>query len=191
MSVFEYVMVLLSVVLGLALTQLLTSLAELLRAGRRVRWSLTYAMWMLLTLALVLDMWTSLWLMRDQPHWKIGTLVFVLFQCSSVFLLAHLMTPRGVADGEGQIDLWNYHLANRRLYLAPVIAYDLAGIVMNLVVLPASALVSLSTWIFIVPVTALLMFAWWLPNAWIQRLAACAMLLAMLVYFSFFFSSIG
>jgi len=189
MSIFEYVMVLLSVVLGLALTQLLINLADLLRAGERVRWSLTYATWMLLTLALVLDMWTSLWLLHEQPRWNIGVLVFVLFQCSSIFLLAHLMTPHGT--GEGGTDLWEFHLANRRLYLAPVIAYDLAGIVMNLLVLPASALVSLSTWMFVVPVTILLMLAWWLPWTWLQRAATGAMLLAMLTYFAFFFSSIG
>jgi hypothetical protein len=190
MSVFEYVMVLLSVVLSLALTQLLLSLAELVRAGRKVRWSATYVMWMLLTLALVLDMWTSLWLLRDQTRWHIGTLVFVLFQCSSIYLLAHLMTPRE-AEVEAGIDLWDFHLRNRRLYLAPVIAYGLAGIVMNLVLLPASQLVNISTWIFVVPVTVVLVIAWWRPEAWIQRVTTGGILAAMLVYFAFFFSSIG
>lgn len=189
MSIFEYVMVLLSVVLSLALTQLLTSIGALLRAGARVRWSVTYGMWLVLTLMLVLDMWTSLWLLHDRQQWNIGTLVFVLFQCSSIYLLAHLMTPE--STGEGEIDLWDYHLRHRRLYLAPVIAYDFAGIIMNLVVLPASALVSMSTWVFVVPVTVLLVLAWWLPNAWVQRVATGAMLAAMLVYFAFFFSSIG
>jgi hypothetical protein len=189
MSIFEYAVVLLSVVLGLALTQLLTSIAVLLRAGRRVRWSVTYCMWLVLTLTLVLDMWTSLWLLKGQASWSIGILVFALFQCSSIYLLAHLMTPE--TAGESEVDLWDYHRANRRLYLAPVIAYDIGGILMNLLVLPPSALVSISTWAFVVPVTLVLLLAWWLSGAWVQRLAAGFMLAVMLVYFTFFFSSIG
>jgi hypothetical protein len=194
MSIFEYVMVLLSVVLSLSLTQLLTTIGLLLRAGRRVRWSVTYAMWLVLTLALVFDMWTSLWLLHERQSWSLGILVFVLLQCASIYLFAYLMTPEDKGPGEsggGTIDLWDYHVRNRRLYLAPVIAYDFAGMVMNLLVLPKSVLVDLSTWVFVVPVTILLMLAWWLPHAWVQRIATAAMLGTMLVYFTFFFSSIG
>lgn len=46
MTIFEYFMVLLSVMLSLALAQLVTGIGELLRARPFVRWSFSYALWL-------------------------------------------------------------------------------------------------------------------------------------------------
>ena len=59
MSIFEYFLVLFSVVLSLGLTHLATGMGELIRARRLVKWSLPHLLWVALTITSTMDLWSS------------------------------------------------------------------------------------------------------------------------------------
>jgi hypothetical protein len=188
-SIFEYVMILISVVLSLGLTQVLTGAAELVRAHGLVRWSLTYCLWLVAALAFVLDMWASMWLLHDTPRWPILSLLFSLLSASTVYLLTVLLIPSRI--GDGPIDLWQFHLDNRRLTLLAALGYCVAGFVMNLLVLPPAEMGNVANFTFIVPIALALGLAWWTPNRWVQRIAPVFVVGMMVLYFAAFFESIG
>ena len=189
MTLFEYLMVLLSVVLSLALAQLATGFGELVRAASRVRWSAAYGLWMLLGLGLVIDLWTSLWLVRGVERWGLVTLVFMLLQCLTIYLYVLWLLPREI--GEREIDLWRHLLETRGLFLAALACNLIAGAAMNLLILPPGEMGDLANFA-IIPIALLLTgLAWRLENRWLQRIVPLILVALMLLNFAVHFPTIG
>lgn len=153
MTTFEYVSVLLSIVISLAFAHLLTGIARLVQA-QGVRFSLVYAGWFGIFLFGCLDYWFSLWQTRGTEVWTLGYVVFWLLLATMLYIAIWLVVPteRAVEDG---IDLAAYHDANRRKYLGALIVYQLLGVAANLSVASLSA----ATW-FVFPGFAAAAAAW-------------------------------
>jgi hypothetical protein len=188
MSIFEYFMVLLSVVLSLTLTKLVTGVGELIQARSRVRWSIGYAFWLIFGLALVIDVWTSLWLLRGVSTWSLVTLVFLLLWVVSVFLFVQWLLPDRI--GDEPIDLHAHLLAQRRLFLGAVLAYCVGAGATNILVLPTGAF-DLANYAVLFPAIVITATAWWSPAPWVQRAAPIAMTLLWVTYFATYFRTIG
>jgi hypothetical protein len=189
MSVFEYFLILFSVVLSLALTQLITGIGELVRARPTVRWTIGYALWLTIGFSLIIDLWTSLWLVRTVPKWSLATLVFLLFQASSIFLYILWLLPR--SGRQEQVDLREHALQERRLYLAAFAGYVLAGVTTNITILPKEALMDWANYTILPPALVLTALAWWLPNRWVQLLVPAALQGLMIAYFILYFPTVG
>jgi hypothetical protein len=153
MTTFEFVSVLLSIVVSLAFAHLLTGVARLVQA-QGVRFSLVYAGWMGVFLFCCLDYWFSLWQTRGTSVWTLGYVVFWLVLATMLYLATWLVVPteRAVENG---IDLSAYHDANRRKYLGALFVYQLLGVAANLSVASLSAAV----W-FVIPGMASVAAAW-------------------------------
>jgi hypothetical protein len=115
MSLFEYVIVLISVVLSLGLAKVLESHAGLLRLGKRVRWSPTCLAWLLIILLWHIDIWASLWVLREATTWEWSTISGALLATMSLFYASVLSSPR--IEDDGPVDLWTFHMENRRRYV--------------------------------------------------------------------------
>ena len=130
MSSAEYVAVLVSIVIGLALTDLLASLHRLLRAGRRVRWDWAAPLGAVLVALVLVMMWWSFY----RPNIgavSIGEFLPSLVTLVLVFLLAGAALPDEV-PAEG-LSLRAYYDRNGPYFwglfaatLAWLIAVDLA-----------------------------------------------------------------
>jgi hypothetical protein len=153
MTTFEFVSVLLSIVISLAFAHLLTGVARLVQA-KGVRFSPVYAGWLGVFLFCCVDYWFSLWQTRATGVWTLGFVVLWLVLATTLYLAAWLVVPteRAVDDG---IDLAAYHEANRRNYLGALFVYQLLGVAANLSVASLSAAV----W-FVFPGLAALGAAW-------------------------------
>ena len=57
MQIFDYVMLLVSVVLSLGLARLLETHARLVKRGTAVKWSAVYVAWLLILAAMHVDLW--------------------------------------------------------------------------------------------------------------------------------------
>lgn len=189
MTIFEYFMVLLSVMLSLALAQLVTGVGELMRARGLVRWSFGYVLWLAIGFLLVLDWWTSLWLVRGIAHWQLITLVFLLLQASTIYLYILWLVPKAIGDAE--IGLDDFVLANRRLFLIGFGGYCICGGITNATVLPPEARMDVANYAILAPMLALAGLVWWSSNRWVQWLAPLAILALMIAYFAYYFRTIG
>lgn len=180
MSIFEYVMVLVSVVLSLGLAKVLESHAGLLQLKARVKWSATYLVWLALIILFQIDLWASLWLVHTAEVWTWPSIAGALLAAMALFYAAVLAAPR--VEAEETIDLWAFHLANRRWYVGAAAAYGLIGGYLNATVLGAHF--TMANFTSILPILGLMIVVIVFSNRWIQRIVPVIILAVLLFYFS-------
>lgn len=180
MSLFEYVIVLVSVVLSLGLAKVLESHAGLIQLGSRVRWSTTYLAWLLVILLWHIDIWASLWVLRDATTWQWSTIAGALLAAMSLFYASILSSPR--IEGDGPIDLWAFHLENRRRYVGALLGYAFLGGYLNWSVMRDHFAMANVT--ALLPGITLLLVAMFVPNRWVQRAVPLVLLILLAVYFA-------
>jgi TrmH family RNA methyltransferase len=110
---FDYISVLLSIVLSLALAHVLASTAHVIQHGIK-RWSGLLAFWTGIVVFMMVDFWLSVWQLHEQAAWSLPFILFLLFQASLIYVTARLATPDGAA---GQpIDMVAHFEATRRRF---------------------------------------------------------------------------
>lgn len=93
-------MVLVSIIVGLGLTELLTGVAGLLRARGTTRYYWVHGVLTVVIFVALLQQWWETWGLRDVPEWSFVALVLMLVGPISLFLIAHLLFPRTESDVE-------------------------------------------------------------------------------------------
>lgn len=146
MSTFEFVSVLLSIVISLAVAHLLTGVAQALKA-RKVRFHWVLAAWWLFVFMLCVDYWFSLWQLRDAPTWTLAFVMTWLVLAAITYIAAWVVTPD--PDADGTIDFVAHFEANRRKFYGVLIAWVLGGAVVNGYT-PSMELANLLTPIFVI-----------------------------------------
>ncbi|HEY1613042.1 MAG TPA: hypothetical protein VGF97_05020 [Rhizomicrobium sp.] len=130
MGAFEHVISLLSFVYALAIAHLLGTVARLIGARERVRFSWFHAYWMLNALiALVVD-WVSWWDVHSLPSWPVLSIFVALAQACVDFLQAALTCPE--ISPEGEIDLVAFHQTRARRYIGAFAAMAIMAFLSNL-----------------------------------------------------------
>jgi hypothetical protein len=106
MSAFEYVMVLVSIVVALAIAHLLTALAEGIHRfrghGEPIRLDAVFLLWIGSILVwLVSFWWWEFKLQEIAVEWSYGLYIFVISYAIVLFMLAQILVPhrmRGISD---------------------------------------------------------------------------------------------
>jgi hypothetical protein len=100
MDAFGYLGVLLSIILGLGMSQLLTAVGRIVRARDRVRVAFAPLAWAAILLLLYVQFWWSLFDLRERSAWTFLEFSVVLLQAALFYLLAALALPEDpVAEG--------------------------------------------------------------------------------------------
>lgn len=128
MTTFEFVSVLLSIVISLAVAHLLTGVAQAIKA-KTVRFHWALAGWWLFVFMLCVDYWFSVWRLRDAPIWTLGFVLTWLVLAAITYIAAWLVVPD--KDADGAMDLAAHFEANRRKILGALIAWVVGGAVVN------------------------------------------------------------
>jgi len=109
MSAFEYVSVMASIIIGLALVDILVSLNRLIRAGRLVRWDWAAPVAATLVILTLIPIWWGLYQPEDRAM-TIGQFLPQLVELVILFLLAAAALPDEI-PAEG-IELKAYYHRN-------------------------------------------------------------------------------
>jgi hypothetical protein len=131
MDAFSYLSVLLSIILGLAITQLLQGLGQLLQARQRVRWYWPAALWMATLLLVFVQSWWAMFALRSVQAWTFGAFAVVLLQTVLEYLLAALLAP--MSFGEGEVDLRAHYFAQSRPFFGTLVLVLAVSILKDLV----------------------------------------------------------
>ncbi len=123
MGAFEHVISLLSFVYALAIAHLLTTVARLIGARERVRFSWFHAWWMLNALVVLVLDWISYWDMHALANWSMVSIGVVLVQSFADYMQAALVCPE--IPPEGEIDLVAFHQTRARRYIG---AFTVTGV---------------------------------------------------------------
>src|SRR5262249_13219770 len=116
MDEFSYLSVLLSVILGLAVTQILQGFRGLLLSRKQVRVYWPVIGWGLLILLVCFQIWCARLGMRNRHDWSFEQFAMVLAQTILIYMVAGLVFPEFAS--EGTIDLKESFYAHRRWFFA-------------------------------------------------------------------------
>ena len=93
MRLFEFLMVLVSIIIGLGVAEILTGVARSLRSGGSVRRYWVHSVLVLALFIAQLQQWWESWGLREVPEWSFLALLMMLVGPVCLFLMAHLLFP--------------------------------------------------------------------------------------------------
>lgn len=126
MGAYQHVVVVMSIVLGLAVTQLLRGIAQLYRTRKRVRPYWLHGAWIVLLVLFSLLLWWTYWNYRSIAEWDFFRFVLYLSPTIVFYFLTALVIP-DPADPVN--DLKQYYFANRVGFFGTFAVYGvLAGV---------------------------------------------------------------
>jgi len=114
MGAFDYLSVLISIVLGLGLTHLLAGAAKLMRRRTAVRFYGPALIWMGLLFLLHVQIWWAIFELRDVAVWTFFSFLLVLAIPTLVYLLTFLLVP--AFDQGRRVDQKADYFENRRWF---------------------------------------------------------------------------
>lgn len=92
-SPFEYVSILVSIILGLGITQLLSSFSDLLYNHKKVSFYWPHTLWIIFILFLHIQDWFIVYQLKDKAVWKLPELFFILLYPITLFTAAKMLLP--------------------------------------------------------------------------------------------------
>lgn len=111
MTQFEYLSVLVSIIIGLGLSHLLSSAARLIQLRHHARLYAPTLCWMALLFLAHIQIWWAAFERRGDADWNFFSFLLYLLIPITVFVLSYLIVPD--LDVEGQVDLKASYYANR------------------------------------------------------------------------------
>lgn len=120
MDAFSYLSVLLSVILGLAIQQVLQGYRALALSRSQVRWYAPPLIWSGLVLLLVVQHWWSSFGLATRAEWSFAPFATVLVQTALLYMMAGLVLPD--MPRNEPIDLKDHYYRERPIFFGTGIA---------------------------------------------------------------------
>ena len=149
MSIFEYIMVLTSIIIGLGITELLTGLVRILRSTHKEGFFFPQAMWGLFIFLHLLIIWWTRWDLRHSIDWTFVQLLLSLTAPTLLFILAGLVFPHN----RSSVDHYHRHRVSFFTIFSVVIFVDL----IHEIFIEGSSLISPVSFIVAVALTSTLL----------------------------------
>lgn len=131
MDEFGYLAVILSIILGLSVTQLLQGLSQVINARDRVRIYWPAIGWALLLLVIDVQAWWSMFGYRGRHAWTFLQFAILLLETILLYLLAALALP--TISAEGTVDLRENYFRHARWFFGSFVAVLLVSLLKNVV----------------------------------------------------------
>ncbi len=93
LSPFEYVSVLISIILGLGIAQIVTGLADIIHQWNRIKLYWPHTLWMIIVFFLHIQEWWNIYDLRLHEVWRLPTFLFISLYPINLFILARLLFP--------------------------------------------------------------------------------------------------
>lgn len=111
MDRFEFLMVLMSIIIGLGISELLTNVARQIKARKTSRPFWVHSGFVILMFLAFLQIWWEAWELRSVEVWTFPALLMMLAAPAGLFVISHVMYP-DVIEGA---DLEDYYFRNSRV----------------------------------------------------------------------------
>jgi hypothetical protein len=132
MKTAEYLSVLVSIIVGLGISQVLSGIANLLVDRGRVRFYWAWALAVLMVFLANVQFWWSTFSVGDAVAGNFFSFVFFLLTPICLYLAAVVVLPD--FEGEGEIDLRAHFLGNSRWYYGFLAAVPLVNVVRSVAI---------------------------------------------------------
>lgn len=115
MGIFEYLGVLISVIMGLGITHLAVGASKLVQNRDRCKPYLTHGLWTLNVLVYILIIWWGMYWWSEHTNWSSYEYLFITAYALVLFFLSALLYPY---DMDKDIDVEAYFFKQRRWFFA-------------------------------------------------------------------------
>lgn len=132
MSPFEYVSVLISIILGLGITLVLTGLAEMIKRWKTITHFWPYLIWIVLVFVLHLQEWWICYDLKSVPSWSLPAFLFVISYPILLFIMANLLFP---TNWSGNLNLKEFYFNSNTKFFVCAILLIVISIIQNVVLL--------------------------------------------------------
>lgn len=105
-SPFEYVSILVSIILGLGITQILSAFSDLLYNYKKVKFYWPHTFWIVFILFLHIQDWFITYQLKDKPVWHLPELFFILLYPISLFCVAKMLLPTNEREERNDMKLF-------------------------------------------------------------------------------------
>src|SRR5688572_7195506 len=127
MSPFEYIIVLISIILGLGITTILTGVAELIKHSRATVFFTPYIIWIVLVFVMHIHEWWVSYELKNITSWSLPMFLLIILYPIALYILAHLLFPNDLK--EKGFDTKAFYLNNYpRLFVVTIILVILSVI---------------------------------------------------------------
>src|ERR1043165_5220432 len=109
MTPFEFICAFYSVVLGVAVAQLMTSVGRLAEERDRIRNYWVSNVWIVTVLLCDVTNWWGMWGLHDTKRWSIYSFLLLVALTAVVFLTTVILFPRIPANEEAIVDLEQHY----------------------------------------------------------------------------------
>lgn len=121
MSEFEFIMVLVSILVGLGIAEILAGVAGVLRDGRLGRSAGVYLAFAAAVFLTLVQVWWTSWSLHAHEGWQLHQMLLLLANPILLYVLAHVVDPGTGTSPDA------HYLARRRPLYALVVASTVAG----------------------------------------------------------------
>jgi hypothetical protein len=97
-SAFEYVSILVSIILGLGITQILSAFSDLLYHYKEIKFYWPHTLWVLFILFLHIQDWFITYQLKDKTAWSLPELLFMLLYPITLFITVKMLMPANEND---------------------------------------------------------------------------------------------
>jgi len=135
---FEYVSILISIILGLGITQILSSYSDLLYRYKEVKFYWPQTLWIIFILFLHIQDWFITYQLKDKVVWHLPELIFVLLYPVSLFMATKILLPTN--EKEESINMKSFFYSQFPILFYIVAASILCSVFFNIFLLNNSLL---------------------------------------------------
>jgi hypothetical protein len=132
MTPFEYITVLISIILGLGITQLITGIADMVHQWERIKIYWPHLLWICFIFFLHIQDWWTLYELRTIGQWHLPTFLFTILYPINLFILARILFPFGSVDGA--TDFREFYFQNFRKFFTWSITLVILSILDNVLI---------------------------------------------------------
>jgi hypothetical protein len=132
MTPFDYVTVLISIILGLGITQIITGVADIIHQWERVKLYWPHLLWIVFVFFLHVEEWWIIYDLRAVQVWRLPMFLFVILYPINLFILARILFP--FAAGAAKTDFKVFYFDNYKKFFIGIMVLSVLAILENLFV---------------------------------------------------------
>ena len=119
MESFNYLSVLISIILGLAIAQILQGVRGLVLTRSKVKRYTPTIIWTGMALLAAIQCWWASFSMHQHANWNFLALLTIMLQATSIYMLAALVLPDAKEDSA--VDLREHYFAHRHWFFGALL----------------------------------------------------------------------
>ncbi len=127
MSAFEFVAVLFSVIVGLAISHLLSAASELIEVHSRVKTYWINTVWFITVFIWDIFSWWGMWELNNLEYWDYPSFFLIVVNLSGIYLMTTLVLPQPTESGK--INLKKHFFLVHRIFFI-FTSYNFASIIL-------------------------------------------------------------